>query len=171
MNKIEKLKRALKSQLPRVEIALDPAAKPTGTSYLDARLGKHAVVIEWRPAVGFGISSNPTGEYGDKPDEFYEDVDSACERAVEILRTGQHTRPIDPVALRRLREARGISQVELADLMGIRQATVSKMEHRRDLNLSTLRRLVHALGGTLEVKARFPGRTLTIEVPATDDSR
>ena len=45
-------------------------------------------------------------------------------------------------ALRRMREARGLTQVRIAELMHIRQDSVSRLESRSDLLLSTLKSYV-----------------------------
>lgn len=55
-----------------------------------------------------------------------------------------------------LRQARNFTQAELAEALGTSQASVSKLERRSDMYLSTLRRLVQAMGGELEITARFP---------------
>lgn len=60
-------------------------------------------------------------------------------------------------ALRELRAARAMSQVELATRLGVKQAEISKMERRTDMYLSTLRDYVEALGGSLHVVVEFPG--------------
>jgi transcriptional regulator with XRE-family HTH domain len=58
--------------------------------------------------------------------------------------------------LHRLREARRLTQKQMAEAMHIDQSRVSKIERRTDLYLSTLRNFVSALGGELELVARFP---------------
>lgn len=58
--------------------------------------------------------------------------------------------------LKALRKDRNVSQEQLAELMGIRQASVSKIENQEDMRLSTLRKYVEALGGELEIRVRFP---------------
>lgn len=58
----------------------------------------------------------------------------------------------------------GITQVELAGRMGIAQGSVSELEHREDLFLSTLRSYVEALGGRLEVAAVFPEQRILVEI-------
>jgi len=58
--------------------------------------------------------------------------------------------------LQKLREARERSQVEIAQKLGVNQAAVSKMERRADMYISTLRKLIEAMGGELEIIARFP---------------
>ena len=59
-----------------------------------------------------------------------------------------------------IREAVGKTQVEVADELGLGQGSVSKIERAADMYLSTLRRYVEALGGELEVLARFPEGTV-----------
>ena len=61
------------------------------------------------------------------------------------------------LGLRELREVHGLSQADLAARLGIQQAAVSKVERRQDLHLDTLTAIVKALGGTLEMKVKFPG--------------
>lgn len=55
-----------------------------------------------------------------------------------------------------LRKLVGKSQRETAAALGIKQPSLSKLENQSDMQVSTLRRLVKALGGELEVVARFP---------------
>ena len=58
--------------------------------------------------------------------------------------------------LREVRAMRGMSQADLASVLGVRQPSVSKLERQRDIKLSTLDNLVRALGGELRVTASFP---------------
>ena len=64
----------------------------------------------------------------------------------------------EEMTLRQLRKARQLTQVALARELGITQDGVSRLEQRRDLLLSTLRRTVEAMGGSLALIARFPDR-------------
>lgn len=64
--------------------------------------------------------------------------------------------------LRDLRVDQTVTQRQLADLLDVRQASISKMENQDDVLVSTLRRYVEALGGELEVRARFPDRTVVL---------
>jgi predicted transcriptional regulator len=64
--------------------------------------------------------------------------------------------------LRELREALGISQQELAAAIKKAQSEVSRIEHRRDWRLATLRDYVHALGGRLEIVADFGNRRVRL---------
>jgi plasmid maintenance system antidote protein VapI len=65
--------------------------------------------------------------------------------------------------LSEIRERAGKSQRQVADALGIRQPSLSKLEKQSDMQISTLRRIVKALGGELEVLARFPAGTVKIE--------
>ena len=64
--------------------------------------------------------------------------------------------------LHELRRARQLSQEQLADVLDIKQGSVSKLERRTDLYISTLRRYVEAMGGELTLQARFPEGSVTI---------
>lgn len=64
----------------------------------------------------------------------------------------------EEMTLRDLRKARAQTQKSLAKSLEIGQDGVSRLEQRSDLLLSTLRDYVSALGGSLELIARFPDR-------------
>jgi DNA-binding XRE family transcriptional regulator len=63
---------------------------------------------------------------------------------------------IQALPLAELRDAQNITQVELAKRLNIDQSAVSKIEHRTDMYLSTLSDVIRAMGGELELTARFP---------------
>jgi len=65
--------------------------------------------------------------------------------------------------LKALRQDRNFSQAQLAELMGIRQASVSKIENQDDMRLSTLRKYVEALGGELEIRVRFQEQDVRLD--------
>lgn len=65
--------------------------------------------------------------------------------------------------LRALREAAGVTQVELAERMEIHQTELSRFERRDDHKLSTLAAYVEALGGKLEVVAVINGKRVVLE--------
>jgi hypothetical protein len=73
----------------------------------------------------------------------------------------------DALALADLRQSRHITQVQLADDLGITQGNVSRLEGRSDVYLSTLRRYVEALGGRLEITAVFGDERLPVKVGPT----
>lgn len=57
-----------------------------------------------------------------------------------------------------LRRDLGIDQRELAERLGMSHAGISELEHSADPKLSTLRKLIEALGGTLIISSRDDGR-------------
>ena len=59
------------------------------------------------------------------------------------------------MALHELRQVRGKAQAALAQELHVGQPAVAKMEQRTDMYVSNLRRYIEALGGTLEITARF----------------
>jgi ribosome-binding protein aMBF1 (putative translation factor) len=65
--------------------------------------------------------------------------------------------------LQELRRARQMSQEALAQILGGKQASVSKLEHRADMYVSTLRSYIEAMGGELEIVARFPDEDVRIK--------
>jgi transcriptional regulator with XRE-family HTH domain len=64
----------------------------------------------------------------------------------------------EEMTLAKLREARLRSQAQIAEKLGIKQAAVSRLERRTDMYLSTLRELIAAMGGRLQIVAEFPDR-------------
>jgi len=65
--------------------------------------------------------------------------------------------------LHELRKARGLSQKQLAQTLHVQQPSIAKMEKRTDMYISTLRSHIEAMGGELEVVARFPDGAVKIQ--------
>src|SRR5207244_10530598 len=77
----------------------------------------------------------------------------------------------EEMTLRELRRARKLTQVRVAKTLGITQDSVSRLEKRSDLLLSTLRKTVKAMGGNLSLVAEFPDRApVVLAGIAGDDS-
>jgi len=70
---------------------------------------------------------------------------------------------IADMVLEEMRAARNITQTHLASFLQITQASVSKMEKRTDMYVSTLLSFVQAMGGELEIRAIFPEGTVRID--------
>jgi len=62
------------------------------------------------------------------------------------------------MTLKDIRKARQLTQERMAELLGIRQDSISKLEKRTDLLVSTLRSYVNAMGGELQIIVEFPDR-------------
>lgn len=72
------------------------------------------------------------------------------------------TEMIQAMPLDELRQARGLSQKMLADVLHVQQPSIAKLEKRTDMYLSTLRSHIEAMGGQLDVIARFPEGSVRI---------
>jgi DNA-binding XRE family transcriptional regulator len=77
---------------------------------------------------------------------------------------------IETMALDELRAARSLTQEQLASVLGVKQAAVSKMERRTDMYISTLRGIIKAMGGQLEIRAVFPDHG-AVEIQQFGDER
>lgn len=76
-----------------------------------------------------------------------------------------HNRARDMLAempLKELRQARHLTQEALARVLRSNQALVSKLERRTDMYVSSLRSYIEAMGGELEIVARFPDGAVRI---------
>jgi DNA-binding transcriptional regulator YiaG len=65
--------------------------------------------------------------------------------------------------LAEVRRALKLSQDEIAQTLQIGQGSVAKIERRADMYVSTLRRFIEAMGGQLEIVARFPDHSVKIK--------
>ena len=65
--------------------------------------------------------------------------------------------------LYQLREARNLTQDNLAKVLEINQGAVSRLEKRGDMFVSTLRSYIEAMGGQLQIKAIFPEGEVEID--------
>ena len=88
-------------------------------------------------------------------DEIIKKLSPAQRKKVEV-RAAQLI--AEEMTLRELRHARKLTQVRMAKTLGITQDSVSRLEKRSDLLLSTLRNTVEAMGGSLSLVAEFPDR-------------
>lgn len=81
----------------------------------------------------------------------------AQQRATELTQTMMQEMP-----LHELRQARGLSQKVMAELLHVQQPAIAKLEKRTDMYLSTLRSHIEAMGGQLDVIARFADGSVRI---------
>jgi DNA-binding XRE family transcriptional regulator len=171
MNPLETLADKLTKRFPDAITTIDPPGVANGSWWLDVDLKGHAVAIEWRPGKGFGVSTNASDGYGEGPDEVYPTDEAAFQRVSELLTARQRTLPPRALLLKSLREAKQLSQEQLAQLLRVRQASISKMEHRLDMRISTLRNIIVGMGGELEIRACFPDGVVRIVQFDTTENR
>jgi predicted XRE-type DNA-binding protein len=99
-------------------------------------------------------------------DEEWKQAETAHERFKALLETKPRAKArYDAIlaeingrqaTLRRLREARALTQSTLAELLDMDQSEVSRLERRSDMLLSTLKRFVQATGGELHIVVNYP---------------
>jgi transcriptional regulator with XRE-family HTH domain len=100
-------------------------------------------------------------------DELVKRSTSKKTRAKAALRTQEL---LSQLLLSELRRLAGKSQQQLARALGIKQPSLSKLEKQSDMQISTLQKIVQALGGELEVLAKFPKGT-TVKINQFDRPR
>lgn len=64
--------------------------------------------------------------------------------------------------LSEIRQAVGLTQEQVAEALGIKQPSLSRLESQHDMQITTLQRLIEALGGKLEIVAHLPGGTIRV---------
>lgn len=70
---------------------------------------------------------------------------------------------LQEMPLQELRLARGLSQQALAEALRVQQPAVARLEKRTDMYLSSLRNHIRAMGGELDIIARFPDGEVRIQ--------
>lgn len=155
VNAIQKLQAEVASHLPTALSRLDAPSDPGGEWWIDFKYHDHSVSVQWSTKRGFGVTApDPSDAYGEGAHETFVEYSQAKQRVLQLLQTGEHTSPPAEVALRELRSLAGLTQSELAQRLGIKQAAVSRLERRSDLTIRSLERFVVALGGELEISVR-----------------
>lgn len=89
----------------------------------------------------------------------------SIDRALKMTQVMREEMPLNE-----LRQARGLSQKALAAVLHVEQPAIAKLERRTDMYISTLRSHIEAMGGTLEIVAKFPEGSVKIksfETPET----
>ena len=171
MTPIDALYKYIRHTYPNASVDLTAPLHEGGVWSLDVDLDTKSLAIEWSSKTGFGISSVSRENFGEAPDEVFGVLEEAQTRIDQLLTSNEQTVPPFPVMLSRLRERRGFTQQQLAAELGVSQATVSGVEHRKDIQLSTLQRLTKALGGVVEVFACFPEGRYRIEIQPPEPQR
>jgi transcriptional regulator with XRE-family HTH domain len=92
----------------------------------------------------------------------------AAQRAKVEVRATQLV--AEEMTLRELRRARKLTQARMAKTQGISQDSVSRLEKRSDLLLSTLRKTVQAMGGHLSLVVKFADRPPVVLSGIADDA-
>jgi DNA-binding XRE family transcriptional regulator len=92
----------------------------------------------------------------------WSDIKARTKLETRVRMEAEARRLSEDLHLSQLRKARGLTQETMAELLGVSQAEVSKMERRTELYVGTLRKFIEAMNGELVIAARFPDG---VEVP------
>jgi DNA-binding XRE family transcriptional regulator len=166
MNSLETLAKEIQLEMPQAKLTVDRPESESGIWYLDVNHGDHSVTIRWKPEKPFGVSTPSSIGYGERAHEVYSDRLSAAQRVLQLLHSGQKTSGTRTVTLKDVRPARGMTQEDLAKKLRMEQGSLSKFEKRRNVQINTLARVINALGGRLEIYARFPDESFRVVMPA-----
>jgi transcriptional regulator with XRE-family HTH domain len=90
-------------------------------------------------------------------DEIANETMSRADRAKAIARSKEI---VAGLLVSHVRKLAGRSQLELANKLGIKQPAIAKIEGQSDMQISTLKKIVEALGGEMHITARFPRKLL-----------
>ncbi len=158
---IERLKKLLGERLPNCKVDVDAPGRANGNWWLDVGVGEKRCTLEYRPGKGFGLFRSDPG-YGEGPAEIYRTPERAAKRLAQLMATSSGK--VAGLGLKDIRELYGHSQMTLAKKAGVKQPAISRFEKRGEVKLSTLAATIKALGGELEVRARFSDADIPISL-------
>jgi len=162
MTELSNLADRVRAEFPDIQLEVDDAVGSEPSGFCAFRKGSYRLDVEFRRGMGFGLRGGKEATFGEGPHEVYRDAEDALNRVLVLLRRSEVTAAPDELVLAKLRHLRGLSQEEVASRLRLRQASVSKIERRPDMHLSTLDKFIRAMGGTLELTARFPDTTIKV---------
>lgn len=135
------------------------------TLMLEVASIKAALLVAGR----FGIKlCTELKEVGDARFVYITDPDG---RYVMLIERKQKLNAATSASLRELRERVRMTQANLAAKLGCTQASVSMVERSQNVRLSTLHKVVAALGGRLDVFVRIGGETVALRSPEPGDDQ
>jgi DNA-binding XRE family transcriptional regulator len=162
-NPISQLIELLSRECEDATVSVDVPKDPKGEWWLDIGVQKFRTSVSWNSRSGFGVFTSGEQGFGDRPDEIYAKPVRACARICQLVARSRETQARSPMRLKELRHIVGTSQVDLAAELEVNQAAISRMENREDMHISSLNDYIAAMGGELELRARFKDFEVRIE--------
>jgi DNA-binding XRE family transcriptional regulator len=86
----------------------------------------------------------------------FKELQAKMDRASRAENEQRVREELQRMALDELRNAKRLTQADLAEMLDVPQSSISRIEQRADMYLSTLRNYIHAMGGVLQIQAIFP---------------
>ena len=79
--------------------------------------------------------------------------------AIRVKAAAKALTMLEEITLAELRKSLGVTQIEVAEAMDIKQPTVARIEKQRDVYVSTVQNYIRSLGGEMELYAAYPDGT------------
>ena len=92
----------------------------------------------------------------------FSELESRMSSVARARSDARHRELLREMPLQELRQARQLTQIQIAETMNLTQAAVSKLERNTDMYISTLKHFVEAMGGDLDIRAVFPDGEIKI---------
>lgn len=97
--------------------------------------------------------------------DFFKDVVAKLPKRVQDKTEARYQELRQEMLLQELRESLKVTQAQVAKRSGIKAPNLSRLERQNNIQVATLRKIVAALGGKLEIVARFKGTAVKIMLP------
>jgi DNA-binding XRE family transcriptional regulator len=92
----------------------------------------------------------------------FKELQARMPRAARVRSERAAQKMISQMGLAELRAAMDLTQEALAETLHVKQASVSKMERRSDMYISTLGKIIQGMGGELQIIAKMPNGRVQI---------
>ena len=92
----------------------------------------------------------------------FKELQEKMPREVRLRSEASAAKMISEMGLAELRTAMDMTQESLANALHVKQASISKMERRSDMYISTLSKIIEAMGGELQIVAKMPNGNVKI---------
>lgn len=157
------------ARIPNFAVEIDAPDDQSAEWWLDVTCDGFHTSVSWRPSLGFGIFTSEAA-YGDRPDELYRRATTAAHRVEQLCEQWKVSQFVAPLWLADLRNLIGASQTAIAAALFHNQPSVSRLEKREDVKLSTLVSHVQAMGGRIEMRVHFDELDAVIALPTASST-
>ncbi|MFZ2871600.1 helix-turn-helix domain-containing protein [Zavarzinia sp.] len=153
--------------LPGAAVNVDQPSRNDGEWWFDIKLDGAETQVSWTSWRGYGVYLGEPG-YGERPSETYGDARLVVRRLQQIVGNRNSGAVLTPMGMGQVRRLLGRTQADIAAALHIGQANVSRLEGRANPTLGSIRALIEAMGGQLEVRAKFPDLDIPIALPDSE---
>lgn len=147
-------------------VELDSPDDVRGEHFIDIARGAFSTEVTFRLGFGFGVFVSD-GVFGQRPDEVFKSPKKAAARIDQLKSSFLKDGHISPLGLAEMRGLSGLTQVELAERLGIAQSSVNKAEKRGNPKLESIAGYIEAMGGRLETRVVFGDMEARLNFPRT----